>query len=206
MAKQDYNYFDEFISLSKFSLSCANILKETLQNFNPDVMPKKIVEMHNLEHSADIAKHNMMNRLAKEFVPPIEREDIISLSQRIDDVTDTVEDILIKIDIYNLKTIRPELLEFTSLVLTSCENLCDALVEFKHFKKSETIHSKIIEINRLEEEGDKLYTSTVRNLYRSTSNAVDLLVLSEILNRFEKCCDACEAAANTIESVIMKNS
>jgi predicted phosphate transport protein (TIGR00153 family) len=206
MGKNDYNYFEQFVNLAKYSQESAEILNETLRNFNTEELPKKILAMHNIEHSADIAKHDMMDRLVKEFVPPIEREDIITLSQNIDDVTDAVEDILIRIDIFNVKTIRPEIFEFTSLIVNACKSLTEALVEFKSFKRSSKLQSLIIEVNRIEEEGDHLYTDAVRNLYRTSTDPVELLVWSEILDRFEKCCDACEAAANDIESIVMKNS
>lgn len=206
MAKQEYNYFEEFINLSKFSFSSAEILCETLKNYNSEELSKKLLDMHNIEHSADIAKHDMMNRLAKEFVPPIEREDIVSLSQNIDDVTDAIEDILIRMDMFNVKEIKQEVLQFAALIESSCDALTKALGEFKNFKKSKNLQPLIIEINRLEEEGDHLYTDAVRTLFRTSTDPVELMVWSEILERFEKCCDACEAAANDIESIVMKNS
>ncbi|SCP95670.1 DUF47 domain-containing protein [Anaerobium acetethylicum] len=204
--KREYNYFEAFVNLSKFSMDSAELLCKTLCDFNTEALPAKIEEMHVIEHSADIAKHDMLNRLLKEFLPPIEREDIISLSQKIDDVTDSVEDVLIGIDIFNVKTIRPEILKFTDIIANCCKSMDVALCEFQNFKRSKTLQSKIIEINRLEEEADALYVNEVRSLYKNSNDPVELMVWTEILRRLEKCADACEDVANDIESIVMKNS
>ncbi len=203
---KEYNYFKAFVELSKFSLKSAETLNKTLHEFDIKKVDKKLEEMHDFEHSADIAKHDLLNRLVKEFLPPIEREDIISISQKIDDVTDAIEDVLICINIFNVQTIRPEILQFTQLIVNCCKSMDVALTEFENFKKSKRLHSEIIEINRLEEEGDALYVSGVRNLYRTSKDPIELMVWTEIFKRLEKCCDACEDVANDIENIVMKNS
>jgi predicted phosphate transport protein (TIGR00153 family) len=203
---RDYNYFEAFVNLSKFSLKSAEILNKTLRDFNPSEIDTKIREMHNIEHSADVAKHDMLNRLMKEFLPPIEREDITSLSQKIDDVTDAVEDVLIYIHIFNVQKIRPEISKFTELITECCKSVDVALTEFQNFKKSKKLHSIIVEINRLEEEGDALYVNGVRNLFRTSKDPLEIMVWTEIYHRLERCCDACEDVANDIENIVMKNS
>lgn len=204
--KKEYDYLEQFANLAKFSLDSAEILHKTLKEFDVNTLSEKVIEMHNIEHSADIAKHDMLNRLLKEFLPPIEREDIISLSQKIDDVTDAVEDVMIKIDMFNVKYIRPEILQFTELIVSCCNAMYVAVEEFKNFKKSKTLSTKVIEINTLEEEGDALYVNTVRNLFQTSKDPVELLVWTEILHRLERCCDGCEDVANDLESIVMKNS
>jgi predicted phosphate transport protein (TIGR00153 family) len=204
--KNEYNYFNAFVGLSKFSLSSAEILNNTLLNFDSISLPDKIKEMHEIEHSADVAKHEMLNRLLKEFLPPIEREDIISLSQKIDDVTDAVEDVLIRIDIFNVKSIRPEIIEFTKLIVDCCNSIYLALIEFQNYKKSTILHSQIIKVNSLEEEGDTLYYNAVKNLYQKSKDPIELMIWTEILHRLERCCDACEDVADDIQSIVMKNS
>ncbi|MHB8128813.1 MAG: DUF47 domain-containing protein [Mobilitalea sp.] len=204
--KNDYNYFDAFADLSKFSYNLAVTLHETLSNFDPLNITEKVKQAHTIEHNADIAKHDIMNRLVKEFLPPIEREDITSLTQEIDDVTDSVEDVLIYIDMFNIQTIRPEILKFTELIASCCSAMDVALEEFKSFKSSKKLHDKIIEINRLEEVGDALYVDSMRNLYHTSTDPIELMCWTEVLHRLEKCCDNCEDVANIIESIVMKNS
>jgi len=204
--KNEYNYFDAFASLSKYSYNLATTLHENLTNFDPNKITDTVKSAHQIEHNADIAKHDIMNRLVKEFLPPIEREDITSLTQEIDDVTDSVEDVLIYVDMFNIQTIRPEILKFTKLIADCCKAMDIALEEFKNFKNSKTLRDKIIEINRLEEEGDALYVDSIRNLYHNSKDPIELMCWTEVLHRLEKCCDNCEDVANIIESIVMKNS
>lgn len=182
------------------------MLHEALRTFDPYTLPKKLDEIHKIEHEADICKHEMMNKLTVEFIAPIEREDIIDLAQEIDDVTDAVEDVLIRIYMYNIKSIRAEALEFTQVIVNCCKTLKAALQELHNFKKSDTIHSKIIEVNHAEEVGDKLYLDAVHSLYLEEKDPILVMAWTETLDRLEKCCDNCEDVANVIESVIMKNT
>lgn len=205
-SKNNYNYFDAFAGLSKYSYDLAKTLHETLSKFDPNNITEKVKSAHTIEHNADLAKHDIMNRLVKEFLPPIEREDITALTQEIDDVTDSVEDVLIYIDMFNIQTIRPEILKFTELLVTCCQALDEALEEFKNWKNSKKLRDKIIEINRLEEEGDALYVDFMRNLYHTSKDPIELMCWTEILHRLEKCADNCEDVANILESIVMKNS
>lgn len=204
--KNEYNYYDKFVELVDYSCKCAEILNTSLVNFNINTIEKSLEELHNIEHSADLAKHEMLHQLAGEFIAPLEREDIVSLSQEIDDITDTIEDVLIKINMYNVTTIKPEVFEFSKLITKCCSALKIALEEFHNYKKSTTLKKKLIEVNDFEEKGDTLYYDTVYKLYRNTKDPVELLVWTEIYDHLEKCCDACEEAADVIESVVMKNS
>ncbi|HKL99621.1 MAG TPA: DUF47 family protein [Mobilitalea sp.] len=204
--KNDYNYFDGFIKLSKFSLNSAELLHKTLSNFNANEIAEKVKEMHQIEHTADLAKHEIMDHLVKEFLPPIEREDITNLSQEIDDVIDSVEDVLLFINMFNIKTIKPEVLQFIKLIERCCKCMDEALVEFKNFRNNKKLHEKIIEINHLEEEGDGLYVDMICNLYRTSTDPIELMTWTEIMHRLEICCDNCEDVADIIEGIVMKNS
>ncbi len=204
--KQNNYYFESFIKLIGYCSKAADTLCETLTSFNPDNLSKTTEYLHEIEHSADIEKHYVMDKLVREFITPIEREDIIALTQNIDDVTDAIEDVLIRMYMFNIQTIREPALEFCNLIVKCCNRLELAFQDFPSFKKSATIHSHIVEVNRLEEEGDALYTEAMRALYSSENNPIDVMRWTVIYDRFEKCCDACECVANTIESIIMKNS
>lgn len=204
--KNDFDYFDGFVKLAEYSYDAAKLLDNVLRNFDADKLQEQMKVMHDIEHSADLEGHEITRRLAKEFITPIEREDIIILIHEIDDITDCIEDVLLHMYMYNVKVIREDVLKFSSIILKSCEELIGAFSEFKNFRKSKNIHDIIIKINRLEEEGDNLYTESVRKLHMTSNNALDIMTWTIAYNRLEKCCDACEEAVNVIESVIMKNS
>ena len=165
------------------------------QNFIED----KLDELHRIEHDADKKKHEMMAVLVKAFITPIEREDIILLSQSIDEVTDKIEDVLIRIYINNVQQIRPEALAFIKVIIRCCEAL-------KEVRKSKTLHGLIIEINALEEEGDSLFIDSMRSLHAEVTDPIKIIAWREIYVYLEKCCDACEHVADVVESVIMKNT
>ena len=108
--KQDAFYFDNFVACADYSVKAARLLKEILSDYRPDEISGRLDEMHELEHQADGQRHKITDKLAKAFITPIEREDIAALSQLIDEVTDKVEEVLIRIYINNVQTIRPEAL------------------------------------------------------------------------------------------------
>ena len=204
--KRDYDYFEMFVKGVAYSCKAAHMLEDTLGHFDPDSLPEKLKDLHAVEHAADILKHDMMKELARAFITPIEREDIILLSQEIDNVTDTIEDVLMRTYMYNVLSVRDEAAEFTAIIVQCCDALEDAVKEFHNFRKSSSINENIVEVNRLEETGDALYTRAVRRLYTTCREPVELTIWSDLFDRMEKCCDACEHVANVMESVIMKNS
>lgn len=206
IGKKDNNYFEMLAELVDYSCDAANLLNNTLVSFDASEIQEKIEEMHSIEHAADVKKHNMMEKLAKEFITPIERGDIIEMAHYIDNVTDAIEDILVRIYMFNIIDIKKEALDFTNVIIKSCNELKKILKEFYNFKKSQEIHKLIININDFEEEGDKLYTSSIRKLYITSKDPIELMTWTDTFKYFERCCDACESVANLVESVIMKNS
>lgn len=204
--KKDNNYFDMFVNLVNYSCMASEKLCHILENFDADQLSHMLDDMHAIEHKADLEKHDMMEKLAREFITPIEREDIISLAHKIDDITDSLEDVIIKIYMFNLKELPDETQEFTKVISKECDTLKKVMEEFRNFRKSTTIHDLIVEVNFLEEECDRIYTRSIRNLFEKCTDPVKLMAFTEIIECFEKCSDACEDASEVIEGVIMKNS
>jgi len=206
MAKIKYNYFKEFLKASEFSLKIAKMVYQTLSNFNIDTLGEDLKKIHEIENMADSSKHEMHNYLVKDFLPPVDREDINLLAHKLDDVTDNIEEILIEIDILNIKEIKPEATQCAKFLMECCESMVKLMKEFENFKKSKTIKEMVVEINRLEEEGDKYYTKYMKELYKECSDPIEIIKWSKIYTCFEKCFDSCETVANNIESIVMKNS
>ena len=203
--KQDSFYFDNFVACAEDSCRAAQMLKEALENFRPETLKEQLDKIHEVEHSGD-AKHEMLDHLAKEFLPPIEREDIVSLSQNIDNMTDKVEDVMLRVYMNNVQDIEPNALKMTDVVIQCCDAVRDLLIEFKNFKRSRTIKQLIIRINDLEEESDKLFIESIRGLYTESDNPIRIIAWRDIYIYLERCADACEHVADVVESVIMKNS
>ena len=156
-----------------------------------------------------------MDRLAKEFIPPIEREDIITLSQHLDDLTDKIEDVLLRIYMNHVTKIEPAAVEMTDVIIRCCEAVKELhsralrkelLEEFSDFKRSKKLKEQIIRINDLEEESDRLFMSSMRELHTQSADPLHIIAWREIYGYLEYCADACEHAADVVESVVMKNS
>ncbi len=206
MANKKSNcYFDAFIELAEYTKQEAILLDDYLQDFDLSYMHDKINEMHAIETKADQMKHEMMDRLAKEFITPIEREDINQLFNEIESVSDMIEDVLIKMHIFCIGEVRPEAIQFSHLLVKSCTILKKMMEEFPNFKRSTVLQDLIIEINDLEEEGDHLYANSIHGMFSSMNDPIDLMRWTETYDRFEKSCDAIEHVAIVVESVVMKN-
>ncbi len=207
MAKKENNfYFDTFAKGMSYANDAAILLKDCFEKFDAANIRTRLDEMHTIEHTADGIKHNMMEQLVKEFLPPIEREDIVELAHTIDDVTDSIEDVLLGIYMYNITELRPEVKDFSRLIERCSCALKEMLGDLHNFRKSTLIREKIIEVNGFEEEGDKLYTAAVRRLYTEEKDAVAILSWTTLFDRLEKCLDGCEHVADRVEQVILKNS
>ena len=207
MAKKNNQYFNCFISMIELSCKASEHLLDSLKNFSSENISSQRDIMHDIEHAEDEIKHEMVKKLAKEFVTPIDREDIISLANEMDNITDKIEDILIRIDMYGIEQIRPEAIEFAEVLVNCCKSLHEIMIEFPNFQKSKTLSKKIIDINTLEGEGDTVYNKAVTTLFKNKeANPIDIYSWNKIFDLFEDCCDTCEDVANVIESVIMKNS
>ena len=201
--KQDDFYFQNFIECAGYSCQAAHLLKEILSDFRPE---DTRLRLHKIEHEADMKKHELSDRLTKAFITPIEREDIAALSEQIDDLTDKIEEVFIRIYINNVKAIRPEALKMLELVIQCCEEVCGLMREFANFRRSKELKDRIIQINSLEEEADRLYIASMHSLHSEEKDVLAVIAWREIYSYLEKCADACEHAADVVESVVMKNS
>ncbi|MDR3242970.1 MAG: DUF47 family protein [Clostridiales Family XIII bacterium] len=199
-------YFDAFIEMVGYSCEAAALLKEIMENYDPGALTKCMKDMHEIEHGGDIARHIMTKKLVKEFITPIEREDIMDMAESIDKVTDRIEDVLMHMYMFNIREIREDALKMAGVIVQCCEALKVAIDGFSDFRKSKTLHEKIIEINHYEEEADEIFIEAVRQVFLSGRDPVTVIAWYHTLHDMEDCCDACEDVADVIESVMMKNS
>ncbi len=204
--KKDENYYDIFVELVGYSCKASDLLNEIMNDYHAEKLQEKMKEMHAIEHSGDGAKHLMIKKLAREFITPIEREDIVAMADAIDCVTDAVEDVVMRMYMCNITYVREDALLMTKVIVKCCDALRQALSEFYNFRKSETLHGLIVQINQLEEEGDRLYTQAIRRLYTTCTDHLEVLAWDQTFHYLEKCCDTCEDVADIIESVMLKNS
>ena len=204
--KQDAFYFDTFTACLDDACKAAQLLDRSMREFDPDQIKETLDEMHNIEHAADDKKHELLNVLAKAFITPIEREDIILLSQNIDEVTDKIEDVLLRLYCNNIRTIRPDAIEMGAVLIRCCEEVRMLINEFADFRRSKKLRDHIIHINTIEEQADKLFVACMHKLHTGCTDPITIITWREIYIYLEKCADACEHVADAVESIVMKNT
>lgn len=204
--KQDAYYFNNFIECAQYSCDAVHLLEDIMRDFDQSKVSEYLDRMHAIEHMADVKKHELLNALVKAFITPIDREDIIQVSQNIDEMTDKIEDVLIRIYCNHIKQIRPDSLELVKVVARCCDEVLVLMNHFPNYKRSKDIKEHIISINSYEEQADKLYIECMYNLHSHNNNVVEMISWREIYTFLEKCADTAEHIADIVESVIMKNS
>ena len=204
--KQDSFYYDNFSECAACACQAAHYLEDALKNFKPEGLSSMLDELHQVEHAADEKKHELSNVLARAFITPIEREDIILLSQNIDEVTDKIEDVMLRLYYNNIQSIRPDSLELVSIVVKSCDMVKLMLKEFASFRHSKSLRDHIIAINTLEEQADQVFVTSMRELHTTCTDPVEIICWREVYFYLEKCTDACEHVADVVEQIVMKNS
>ncbi len=206
MAKGDKFYFENFVAITELSKKAANYLVECFENYDANAIEQMLTNMHEIEHNADVKKHEMREALAKAFVTPVDREDLDMLSHQLDDVVDLIEEVLQKFYIYDITKMDAPAVDFAKKIVRSCEILCKIMNEFENFKKSKTLHALIVELNDVEEECDKLHLTSMRALTKNSSDVLETVSWRKIYESLEACADACEHVSECVGSVIMKNT
>lgn len=205
--KKKFDYFDAFEKLSELIVSESNLLVETVENFTTsEALRDNIERSHVLEHAGDDINHDVYKNIAVDFMPPIDREDIISLAHALDNVLDNIEDVIQHLYMYNVDSIPEDAILFAKLIKKSCESLDKAMEDFRNFKKSKKFQQLIVDVNTNEEEGDQLYIAAMRRLHTvEREDPIHVLVWSRTYTDMEKCCDTCEHVADAMSTIVLKN-
>ena len=199
------NYYEEFIKNANISLEMSNILKEFIENYENNDAKGIEKKVHLLENEADQNLHCLRNFLIRDFLPPIDREDIMLLANKIDDVIDDIDEIVINLNIFNILTLRKDISNFVEHINNFCKFQKEMMDKFKISKKLEDVNELIIEINRLEEHGDKLYENAIKNLFQE-KDPIEIIKWKKIYTSFEECFDSFESVADTVGEIVLKNS
>lgn len=204
--KADKFFFDNLVEAAECACRAANYLLQCLSSYDFSNIDAMLERMHALEHEADTRKHEMSSALAKAFVTPVDREDLAMLSQNIDEVVDEIEEVLQRFYVDQIRAIPADALVFAKRIVDCCGLMKQMLTEFVHFRKPERLHRMIVELNRMEEECDRLYLESTLNARRNGGDVLDILAWREIYTRMEDCADACEHVGDCVEMVVMKNT
>ena len=204
--KERFNYFNEFIAITEYIVKSASVLKEIVNDYNLTKLDERINEVHLLENKADHRVHLIRNNLIKDFLPPIDREDIAVISKKLDNIEDGIDEILINFKILNIKTIKKDVLELVDILNICCDAVKDMFLNLNNFKDIELINKKVIQINKLEEQGDRVYEKITTLLYKDEKDPINVIKWTKIYNCLEATIDVCEDISDCIADTVMKNS
>ena len=205
MAKsKEINYFDVLIAAIQYSKKAAECLNDLMNDYTD--VTRKANAIHDLEHAGDHESHRLLDSLNVAFITPIDREDLYDLIKVIDDITDLIEDVANRFDMFSISEVRPEALKMGEKINKATGALVELLNSFKSYKKNKhQIHELVKSVNTIEEEGDRHYREAVKNLFLNEKNVVEIIKWKDILDDMENVLDACEDVADIIQGVAMKN-
>jgi len=206
MAQKENSYFGILIELMKHSIRAANLLKNTLVNFDISQLENNIEKINKITKSADEKKQAMFKKLDKEFITPIAREDIIQLAFEINNITYSIKYILERIYMFNISYMKKEGEEFTNIILHYTNELKKVIEDFRNYKKPKSIYLLIRKINKLRDEGDNYYKLSVKKLFVYTRDPIRLMIWKDIFKEFHNCCNKIVLVSNLVENIILKNS
>ncbi len=194
-----YRWFEEAATNNH---KAAVLLDKLCKNFKD---PKKVsVEIHRLEHEGDQICHNIYKEINTTFVTPLDREDIIELTQALDDVMDLIHASASILVTYNIKKITPAAAEFSKIISDSTKLIAESLPKLRHRRGFSTVDKAIIEINRLENEADDLLRKSLTALFKHPRNPVDVIRWRDIYCLMEEITDKTEEIANTLRNLTTK--
>lgn len=203
-----FDYFEGFERQARLALEEADLLIQVIEGYaTPEAVHEITPHAHEIEHKGDSVGHSVYLAIATDFITPIEREDIISLTQNLDDILDYIEDVIQRFYVYDIREMHPCTLQFAEIIRDACAALLKALEDFQNFKKSKKFKELVVKINDYEEQADRLRLDVGHELHTEhRDDPLYVMEWSEIFARMERCTDACERVADTMRSVALKNA
>jgi uncharacterized protein len=195
------SFFEMFIALTENIHKGSAVLVEMFQT-NDDAA-KYADRIKDLEHAGDDMTHTLMTRLNKTFITPFDREDIQLLSSRIDDVLDLTDAAASRMVTYHIDRVLPGVAELAAILHEATGQVAAAV---RTLGKQNHILSYCIEINRLENESDRVCRDLIARLFEQEKDPVQIIKWKEIIEVIETAVDKCEDVANVIETVTLKNA
>ena len=204
IVKKKTDYFEMFVEGAAISLEAAQALKVAL---NDEIIDKEeLKHIKELEHKGDNHKHKSLGIIETAFITPIDQSDILDVLEGIENLTDSIDDIANHFYIMRVDERDNFMLRFVDLIVSACEKTQDLMVAFKKFKKNpdNNINKLVIEINTLEEEGDKIYSESMRHIFEAETDILTLIKKKEIYQLLEDTLDRCEDVANLVGKIMLK--
>ncbi|MFN2512098.1 MAG: DUF47 domain-containing protein [Pyrinomonadaceae bacterium] len=199
---KEEQYFALFIQMTVYISEAARELKEMLADKNHDFV-EYMRRIKGLEHACDELTHSIATRLNKSFITPFDREDIYMMSTALDDIVDLINDAARSIVDYDVREIKDYAQDFADVIVRMAEQLREIV---STLEKPKNITQRLVEIHRLENEGDDIYHAAIAELFHEERDPLTVLKWKEVYEKLEAAVDRCENVANIIESVVIKHT
>jgi uncharacterized protein Yka (UPF0111/DUF47 family) len=169
-------------------------------------LPEHVARIKELEREADAITHQCGDELGKTFITPIERTSIHDLIKRMDDVIDSIDAAVSRMELYELHTTSAEFRAFAEVLLQAGKEIEGAVRGLRDLKNPKQIEQHCIAIHGLENRADEILRTALVRLFRDETNPIFVIKCKEIYERLEKATDRCEAVANIIQGVVIEAS
>ena len=200
---RDERFFDLFTSVAERSVEAAVLLGE-LFKAPPERRNHLVESIKRVEHECDQLTHEVITRLDRSFITPLDREDIHELASGLDDVVDFIDGLARRTQIFHIGEAPEGAILLADVIRRGCEQLVVA-VKALGTGASGTVLPACIAIKRLEEEGDSIYHEWLGQMFRSRPDAVHLIAWKEVYDTLERTLDHLEDASNVLESISIKH-
>ncbi len=198
---KEEKFFQMFKEMTANTIKGAELLKEMVDDFEDPAGSQRRIK--DAEHKGDSLTHGIIKMLNKSFITPFDREDIYSLSSKLDDIMDLIDASSQRLVMYNVEKPTPEAKQLAFIILKSCQALDKAVGLLGG--KLEPIAEYCVEVNALENEADRVCREAISRLFDEEKDPIQLIKWKEIYETLERATDKCEDAANILESVVVKN-
>jgi len=197
---REEKFYSDFQALADELMRGADQLEVMLAGDEP--VWNKAEAIKEIEHKSDFLTHEIISRLNRTFVTPIDREDIHELAKSLDDVMDAIDAVATMVKLYKLNPIRFGARELAVTITSSTRQIRLALDALEG-RKGVTTHA--VEINRLENEADRIHQEAVMRLFEDERDPIVVMKWKETLDFLEHATDRCEDVANVLEGVVVKH-
>jgi predicted phosphate transport protein (TIGR00153 family) len=197
---REERFYNDFQALADELKRGSKLLEEMLARERP--VWDKADEIKEVEHKCDFLTHEIIQRLNRTFVTPLDREDIFGLARSLDDVMDAIDASASLVRLYRLETVRFGARELAEVISASTHQVRLALEALEQHKG---LITHAVEINRLENEADRIHQQAVSRLFDDECDPLVVMKWKETLDFLEDATDRCEDVANVLEGVMVKH-
>jgi predicted phosphate transport protein (TIGR00153 family) len=198
---REARFFDDFVAMAEQIRLGATMLEDMLAPDKP--VWDKADQIKEVEHKCDFLTHEIIQRLHRTFVTPLDREDIHNLARSLDDVMDAIDASATVVRLYSIGRVRPDARELARVIKASADEMVKAL---EALERRRGVAEPAVEINRLENEADRIHQAAVRRLFEEERDPIEIMKWKEILDFLEDATDRCEDVANVVEGIVVKHA